>query len=242
VKTFSIFHSDIGNGREINQDYIITSDESHIYVIADGIGGLLNGDVASQLAAQKMLAHLTNLAILDDYYNYMLRATILTNQFVYSYAKENYPDDKIGTTLTSLIFAESKYFISHIGDSRVYLFRNENLDQITKDQTEKEYLKNSSDKYSEIHLNSKKHILTQAVGIKETCTPIIFQGSVYIGDVFLLCTDGLYNLFSHGELTMAFCDHKHKLPELSKYLISTSLKNPRTDNISFIIVKFENNL
>jgi PPM family protein phosphatase len=235
--TAAIALSDIGHSREINEDYVITSDKDNIYIIADGIGGLGRGEVASRLAAQKMYDLLTNTPHSDDYLNHILLSTILTNQYVYNFALRKYPNDKIGTTLTTLIFTEIKYFISHVGDSRCYLFRNKNLEQLTTDQTLKEQLQNSSNEHSETFLNSKRHILTQAVGIKETCTPIIYQGEFERDDIFLLCTDGLYTLISDIELTVVFREHRNKISKLSDHLLSFSLKKNGTDNISFILVQ-----
>jgi PPM family protein phosphatase len=131
------------------------------------------GDVASRLAAQKMFDLLTKTPHAAVDANFVLHAMILTNQHVFNFARDKYPNDQIGTTLTTLVIVKDKYYISHIGDSRCYIFRNKNLKQLTTDQTLKVHLQNSTNTHTEAFLNSKRHILTQAIGIEETCTPII---------------------------------------------------------------------
>jgi PPM family protein phosphatase len=233
----SIAVSDKGRSRQVNEDFVIRSDKDGIYIIADGISGLAKGDAASRLAAQKMYDLLTSAAHSNDYVNFILHSTILTNQYIFNFALENYPNDKIGTTLTALLLAEGKYIISHIGDSRCYIYRDNNLEQLTNDQTLKEQLQNSANEHSEVYLNSKRHILTHAIGIKETCTPIIYQGAVERNDIFLLCTDGLYTAISEKEMTSAFGNYQNKLTELSDHLLAASMTKHETDNISFILVK-----
>jgi PPM family protein phosphatase len=233
----SIAVSDVGRIRQVNEDYVLTSDKDNIYIIADGISGLGKGDVASRLAAQKMFNLLTKTPHANDDANFILHSTILTNQHVFNFALGKYPNDQIGTTLTTLILVKDMYYISHIGDSRCYIFRNKNLKQLTTDQTLKEQLQNSTNGHTEAYLNSKRHILTQAIGIKETCTPIIYQGAAEKNDLFLLCTDGLYTALAESELTHAFRKHQYGLSALADHLLSASLKKNGTDNISFILVK-----
>jgi PPM family protein phosphatase len=236
--TSNISFSDIGKNRKNNQDHILVSEKDNIYIIADGVGGLYRGDIASKKAAHKMAQNIAMEVPLSDYYTHLLRATILTNQFIYNYRSNESPQQKMGTTLTALTFVYPQYYISHIGDSRCYLYRNSKLVQLTEDQTLKERLIKASNDYSAAHLDARKHILTQAIGVKESCTPFIYHNDARSGDIFLLCTDGLHNAFSHDELSDAFYNNKVNVEILSQYLAETSLKQG-ADNISFIIVKVD---
>ena len=237
LKTISVSYSATGPVRNINQDSLFASDVDHVYIIADGVGGLKDGKTASQIAVQKMFAHIKLNSSLEDYYAHMLRATILTNQHVYEYAQSKGADHKMGTTLTALMLIDDQYYLSHIGDSRCYLLRQNNLVQLTEDQTLKEHLKKMSNEHSSGFLDSKKHILTQAVGTSDTCTPLIYQGAVNPQDLFLLCTDGFYNLFSDSELERELADSQRDLSFLVNMFSAASSDERCNDNISFIFVK-----
>ena len=230
-------YTDIGTTRDKNQDYILTSEESNIYIVADGIGGLEGGEIASKIAAEQMFYNVRSRSPHGDFYQHVLRATILTNQYVYNYALKRFHGRRMGTTLTALMFNNSKYIVSHIGDSRCYLFRDERLYPITNDQTLKMHLKKVSNEHSADVLDSKKHILTQAIGIKETCTPILNQNTTEAGDLFMLCTDGLYNTLADDELLQVFKNHSNDISDFSEILIEMSMARHRGDNLSFILVK-----
>jgi len=204
------------------------------------MGGLHEGKVASRLAVQTMADNIRAENPAHSFYAHVLNAVILTNQTVFGFAQENYPGLKIGTTLSALIIHQLKYYVAHIGDSRCYLFRKEKLIQITEDQTLEQKISKISFGHSKKFLKSKRHILTHAIGVKESCSPIIYHDDAKVGDLFLLCTDGLYNAMSAEEIRTLLCKNSSDLDSLSKDLLSHSLERDGSDNISHIVVKVEN--
>jgi len=199
------------------------------------MGGLHDGKVASQLAVQNMVKNVSTETPAHNFYAHILNAVIFTNQNVFNFAQEHYPGLKMGTTLSALIIHQSKYYVAHIGDSRCYLFRKNKLIQITEDQTLEQRIRKTSADYSKTFLKSKRHILTHAIGIKESCSPIIYHDEVKVDDLFLLCTDGLHNAISNEEIETMICNGKNNLDKLSNDLLSFSLEMDGSDNISFII-------
>ena len=235
----SCSNSNIGNKRKNNQDSIYSSNEQQIYLVADGMGGLHDGKLAGQLAVQNMAKNIHNEHPIHNFYAHILNAVILTNQNVYNFSQKHYPGQKMGTTLSALVIHQSRYYVAHIGDSRCYLFRKEKLIQITEDQTLEQKIKKSSTDNSRKFLKSKRHILTQAIGVKESCSPIIYSSEVKVGDLFLLCTDGLHNAIKNEVIETILGNNANDLDKLSEDLLSHSLEKDGSDNISYIIVQVQ---
>lgn len=240
--------TDIGNKREINQDNLIalqsyTNNKSiGVYCVADGMGGLNDGEYASRLATQesakwykknfRLLSKKTirykklKKSLMDLFYG--------INKTIYNYGRQK--GIRIGTTYSLLLLLGEKYYLVHAGDSRIYLKRNGKLYLLTKDQT---WVNEQVDKglmtTEQAQMHPKKNVLTNCIGCFEVPSVCIGEGSVMLDDSFLLCSDGLYNLVTTDEISMGMsCDN---LDYVSAELLNLVKSRGASDNITILLVK-----
>ena len=205
--------TDIGNKRKVNQDsFIALSDEAFghsfgVFCVADGMGGLSEGEYASRLATQKTIEwYKKNLTQLKKIWvnEKKLKESLKTlffeiNKIIYEYGIEK--NIKVGTTYSLLLLIGNKYYIVHAGDSRIYLKRNDKLFMLTKDQT---WVNDQVDKgfmsQEQADNHPKKNVLANCMGCFENPSICTGEGNVMLNDSFLLCSVGLYNLVTADEI------------------------------------------
>ncbi len=203
--------SDIGRVRRRNEDSFALSAEHGLAVVADGMGGHPGGDIASQVAARTALETLVdaigdgNEATFREHATtHMERAIISAHGSIRSRGEAEPRLDGMGTTLTVMVAQRDggHWAIGHVGDSRVYLFRDGVLVQLTRDDTwVQQQIDNEIMKPEQARRSAYAHLLTQCVGLEETPTPQVLTGEGQPGDCYLLCTDGLVGMLSDEEIT-----------------------------------------
>ena len=161
--------SDIGLVRPINEDSFACISPD-FYVVADGMGGHLAGEIASQLAVEtikKIILH--NETDSTDFTQLLKHAINTANKEILAKATINDSYNGMGTTVTSVLIKNETVFWGHIGDSRLYLIRNKTLTQLTNDHSLVwELLEQGSINKEEAQNHPQKNVLTRAVGIEET--------------------------------------------------------------------------
>jgi PPM family protein phosphatase len=211
-----------------------------VFIIADGMGGHNSGGLASRLAvknaseyikkAPEMIISNSNIpsAITD-----IIQAT---NSSVYESSRQNIENSGMGTTFIIAVAFENKLFIGHVGDSRVYLLRNDDIIKITTDHSYiEELVKIGSLTREEAENHPKKNIITRALGCFDTLEADIFSCDIKKGDSFILCTDGLTNMLSEQEIKGAVLDSK--TPEKAcDLLINMANQKGGKDNITVIVI------
>lgn len=169
--------SDVGKAREINEDYFYISypdDEIQLFILADGMGGYNGGEVASKLAVTSAKNYILsnfekNNSDKDTILDLVKNSSQYANMVVYEKAKENPELSKMGTTLDICLIYQSKAFISHIGDSRIYRIRKDFMRKLTKDHSYVQQLIDEGKITKEESLkHPKKNMLMKALG----CTPL----------------------------------------------------------------------
>lgn len=190
----SAMKTDIGNHREINEDYGISTaiEDSYIYIVADGMGGHLAGEVASKMAIETIISFIeNNKNMLDQPVKLINAAVEYANKEIYNKSKD--PDFKnMGTTCELLIAKANKAYIGHVGDSRVYLIRDNNIFQITRDHSLiNDLVASGSISEDEALKIPQKNIITRALGSEEAISADIHEVDIEKGDFILLCTDGV---------------------------------------------------
>ncbi|HMM20472.1 MAG TPA: Stp1/IreP family PP2C-type Ser/Thr phosphatase [Selenomonadales bacterium] len=190
--------SDIGRVREINEDSFICAPP--LLVVADGMGGHVAGEVASQLAAatlQKCVLSQTDQPAAAA----LNKAIEQANTLIYRMAKEKNELSGMGTTVTAAYVDEAVLYWGHVGDSRLYLVRDGELQQITEDHSlVGELVRSGSISAEEALTHPHRNILTRAVGTSDQVR--VDSGAIDLreGDVVLLCTDGLTNMVPDEEI------------------------------------------
>jgi protein phosphatase len=215
-----------------------------LFMVADGMGGEASGEVASQLAAvtvpKRLYDNLKSLGTVSEAnFVILLREAIeYANQIIFQKALANPAYRGMGTTTTASALFGQHLFVGQVGDSRCYLIRNKQITQLTRDQTFLNYLKDiGAELPTDPEKDSRKSILTQAVGSSETLDVKVTYIRVCQGDRILMSSDGLYNMVPEADL-LEIASRGDGLSDCCKALIEKGNANGGTDNITVILAEF----
>jgi len=234
-----------GMVRTNNEDSIFSSTKKDLFIVADGMGGHLGGEIASRTAVNKIRYFIKNK--FDNYsenkngvLNLICDAMNYASCAIYTLGKKDDALCGMGTTGVVAVLFDKKIYIGHVGDSRAYLINNK-IKQITKDHSlVQELLLSGTITVDEAKNYPHKNIITRALGIDEKVKVDTYNIKLKENEIILLCTDGLTNLVSDKEI---FNIVRLNTPNKAvKLLIDEANARGGTDNISVIIIKNENNI
>ncbi|WP_312425782.1 Stp1/IreP family PP2C-type Ser/Thr phosphatase [Lacrimispora sp.] len=232
--------TDTGRVRTANQDYVYAQAEPlgtlpNLFLVADGMGGHQAGDYASRYIAESLVDHLKQAdssGIVP-----LLREEILkVNGMLYQESMKSTELNGMGTTLVAAVIEDTTMYVANVGDSRLYLVKNNRLQQITKDHSYVEelvslgQLERGSRDYQE-----KKNIITRAVGTEDKLEVDFFEVSLEPGDYVLMCSDGLSNMVEDAEIEEIICSEL-ELQEKAEKLITIANDNGGKDNIAVVLI------
>jgi protein phosphatase len=222
--------------RKNNEDSYYINEACRLFVIADGMGGHEHGKMASRMAVEHFMQMADDNTSAGFSLEQMERMLEEANQEIYS-RQEALHIDVMGTTLTAVKIADSHLYAGHIGDSRLYLYRDEELTQLTQDHSYYAELLRQGN--TDIPLeNRQKNVLLKALGPEETAEGQFFEEEIYPDDILLLCTDGLYNAVSHAELQQMI-EHTTDLQSTVNDMIALALSHGASDNITAILYRHD---
>ena len=243
--------TDIGKIREKNEDNVLISSDLGLGVVADGMGGHSAGEIASNIAVSVLAETIrkinTNqlkipenfLPKLDLTERKLLMAANLANAAIYSTAQSSDIYRMMGTTLTGILFDGDFATAVHVGDSRLYLFRDKKIVQITTDHSlAMEHVRRGLLTRAEADHSKIQNVLTRAMGIKKNIEFDLLKFPVKIGDMLLLCSDGLYKGLSENDMG-DILRKGNQLPivKLCKQLVRVPNDKDGQDNISAVLIK-----
>tara|TARA_R110001592_G_scaffold49482_4_gene154285 strand:+ start:6848 stop:7522 length:675 start_codon:yes stop_codon:yes gene_type:complete len=221
--------------RNLNEDSILNVPESGMWAVADGMGGHSAGDVASQQVVSELEA-LSNQGTLSELVDAVDDALLEANLKLRTHSRNHLNGVTIGTTVVCLILKENTGAVLWVGDSRLYRYRKGVLEQLTRDHSEVQARIDSGILSAEqAEKSTIKNILSRAVGAFEELAIDVNAFTILADDVFLLCSDGLYNELSNHELEKLL--HTTSLKKMASDLMRASLSRKAKDNISLIVVK-----
>ena len=235
IKWESYALTDVGCVRKVNEDAILEAPEKNMWVVADGMGGHHVGDVASK----KIIEGLQQLSIQDslgDCVEVVEDAILQVNQQLLDYAKEAFGSQTMGSTVVCLVIVKHIGVCLWAGDSRLYRYRNQQLQQLSRDHSQVAEMVNMgliSEEEAEIHPH--RNVITRAVGVEEELFLELNIFGVQVGDTYLLCSDGLYNAVCNQDIESALSDNN--VEEVSIKLLKQAIENDAQDNVSVIVVK-----
>jgi serine/threonine protein phosphatase PrpC len=236
------FESHIGRVRQTNEDagVIQPLQEGWIAaIVADGMGGHNAGDIASRMAVEKILSHLQGLSFpLDtvEIENEIDSAIHQANQAILQYAKENPECSGMGTTVVIAVVNEQGGVLAHIGDSRIYRWHEGKLQLLTNDHTlVNELLKNHQITPEEAISHPRRNIITRAVGTDGVVEADFRMIEWQVGDILLLCSDGLYGKVPQEEMEKIL--HELDIEKAAKELVHLALEAGGQDNITVALLK-----
>lgn len=255
--------TDVGRTRDHNEDTFLVADlatgtlefdggeqravgeRGALFMVADGMGGAAAGELASELAAQTIHAHLMTTWVNDaertrEQFAFRVREAVEeANRKIHAYAAEH-PDVRgMGTTVTAAGVFGHDLFLAQIGDSRAYLVRRGVATQLTKDQSLTQRLVDAGEMTEEqAEKSERKNIILQALGPDPQVRVELTYEELRRGDLLLLCSDGLSGQVRRQE----FAEHAGRiadLPELCSTLIDLANTRGGPDNITVVAARFE---
>ncbi|WP_072681738.1 PP2C family protein-serine/threonine phosphatase [Rhodococcoides corynebacterioides] len=222
--------SDRGLVRSNNEDSVYAG--ARLLALADGMGGHAAGEVASQLMIAA-LAHLDDDEPGDDLLGKLERATREGNATIAEQVEEDPELDGMGTTLTAILFGGRKIGLVHIGDSRAYLLRDDELTQITRDDTFVQSLVDEGRITAEqAHSHPQRSLIMRALTGNEI-EPTLTVREARAGDRYLLCSDGLSDVVSSETIADTLREGENDV--CADRLIELALRSGGPDNVTVVV-------
>lgn len=197
--------TDVGMVRQGNEDnfFAEADDRRGVFVVADGMGGHAAGEVASEMAVQIIARHLLPMTSVkqEGASGLVAKAMQDANRAIYDRMLAETDKQGMGTTASVMFLSDHGYLIGQIGDSRAYLLRDGALSQITKDHS---YVQEQVDAGlltpEQARYHPYSNVITRCVGASDEVEADIYTGEARVGDVFLLCSDGLTGMVDDRRL------------------------------------------
>ena len=240
--------TDPGPVRENNEDAFLVEVDAGLFVVADGMGGHASGEVASEIAVETVAEVLlesedpdeTRLERVtpDDEEAIRERLRYCMNQASLRIRREAMANPKhtgMGTTLCVLLIEDDVAHLGHVGDSRIYLFRDDRLTRLTRDHTVVQQEIDAGRLTPELaRIVPHKNILTQSVGYHGPVEPDTSTRPVQPGDIFLICSDGLTDPLDDDALAELIRGAARD--DLAEVLTQAALVNGTEDNVTVVVV------
>ncbi|MFV1996384.1 MAG: Stp1/IreP family PP2C-type Ser/Thr phosphatase [Acidiferrobacterales bacterium] len=230
-----------GMVRTNNEDSISTLDDLGVAILADGMGGHQAGEVASSMAVEMVKQFFTETMGNGDSTpigEQMLESVELANTAVFELSQQRPECAGMGTTLVVCAFVSGKIITAHVGDSRLYRLRENNLEQITQDHSVVQELVSRGFMSPEEANNSmNKNLVTKALGIEAAVEADLDEQDYQAGDLYLLCSDGLSDVVSDGEIEKSLIDCQGDIDVAAKTLVEQANTAGGPDNISVVLVR-----
>lgn len=245
--------TDVGQVRHHNEDFIASDANRGIAVLADGMGGMNAGEVASSMSVHVVMDELAGFVDGGSKFQIagyaegdergleeqVVQATVEKANSAVFHVSQTQPQCRgMGTTIVTTLFYDNKIAVGHIGDSRLYRLRNDCLEQITKDHS---FVQELIDKglYTEVEArsSSQKNVVTRAVGIAPTIEVEVNEHRTQPEDLYLMCSDGLTDLISDEDVQKIMLLFGSDMVGMAEQLIEIANASGGKDNISIILIR-----
>jgi protein phosphatase len=197
IRIESCGRTDVGLRRSNNEDSFVSSSELGLLALADGMGGAASGEVASGIFADtaRELLSAGPPPTEEEVEDLVRRTFLLANQRIRELAAREPAHKDMGCTGEMVVFTDEGYVAGHVGDSRIYLFREGRLRQVTKDHS---FVQEQVDQGlltpGQARVHAFRHMILRAIGIHDAMAVDLISGKAYPDDLILLCSDGLTDM------------------------------------------------
>lgn len=232
-------HSDVGRVREVNEDYFGTfrGRFGELLVVCDGMGGHKGGETASRLAVDSIKNHFENLSAGFNVKQELHNALSSANNKIVETAKQDRSLEGMGSTAVIVLFKDDLAYTANLGDSRIYLVRDEEIKQLTTDHSLVQQMIDSdvlTPEEAESH--PKKNVITKSLGREGEVEPDISEPIKLLkNDKFILCTDGLTNYLKDEEILNITANNP--VQQAAGKLVDLANENGGSDNITVQIAE-----
>lgn len=238
------FKSDRGKRRSNNEDACFVMPKENIYMVADGVGGNNAGECASNMAVSKIAECIKNNSLeevtdKDQIATYLQKCVAAANSGIIKFAISNKENRGMATTLVMCYIKDEMLYTANIGDSRGYICRDGELFQITEDHSYvNNLIKMGAITHEEAKDHEKGHMITKALGAAKEAEADYYQTKLELGDVVLLCTDGLYGELPEEKIEKLIAGEED-MPKLAEKLIAYANEAGGRDNITAVCIKIK---
>jgi serine/threonine protein phosphatase PrpC len=245
--------SDVGRVRTNNEDSYQILDSLNLFVLSDGMGGEAHGEIASALAVETIVKYCTapkddsGATLTDsaeslhwsDHTKKLQSAVREANAKIYESAHKNTAQRGMGATVTTVWANEGKLSIAHVGDSRAYLLRAGNLQQLTNDHSlVAEQVRRGIITPQQAEESDMQSVLLRALGAHEDVEVDVDEAGIYSGDVLLLCSDGLTRMVTEPEIAGTL-QAETSPGKAAQKLVDLANEGGGLDNVTVIVVRFQ---
>jgi PPM family protein phosphatase len=205
--------TDPGPVRRHNEDAFFQNDDIGLYIVADGMGGHAAGDVAAQLAVDAVVGFIRRSEGDEEYSwpygivsnlslnaNRLRTAIYLANRRVFRAAEACDDYTGMGTTIVAALAWNDRLAVGHVGDSRLYRFRGDALEQLTQDDSWAAMTLGHRAHDAAPGASGMRHVLTNVLGAREETEVHVQEHVITHGERFLLCSDGVHGTLTCGQL------------------------------------------
>ena len=232
-----------GFSRDNNEDAFSIFPDRNLYILADGMGGHQAGEVASRMAVDTASNFINGQELKSPtelHGEILMGAIYAAHQSIQEMASSDFNLTSMGTTLVLAWIPPpgNTLWLSHVGDSRAYLFHQGNLRRLSEDHTYLNQIRKAGKLPEDPHNWPPRNILSQAVGSSLVISPDVLNLELHPGDRILLASDGLHDVLSDMQISQILSEPKlpHKLCD---DLINSALQNSAEDNVTVIVVQVE---
>jgi len=244
-----VVRTDTGKVRPHNEDSVFAAADLGLAVVADGMGGYNAGEVASGMATSLLGTALERLfgeragsgrnsgrRVWD--HDVLDQEISRVNDTIYDTALTQPQCSGMGTTLVMVLFHDNGMTVAHLGDSRLYRLRGDEFQQITRDHSLlQEQIDSGLITPEQARLSRNKNLVTRALGVDPGVEPEIRDYDVQVGDIYLLCSDGLPDMVEDEDIAMTLSSLSSNLEVCADHLVDMANDNGGRDNISVVLIK-----
>ncbi len=245
--------TDVGMKRTHNEDYFSLMEDEQLFIVADGMGGHSSGEVASRMAAETVSEFYQRTKDEEATWPYKMDRGLsyienrlvcgvkLANYKIYEAASKDIRYKGMGTTIVTCLVSGDKIYIAHVGDSRLYRFRADALEQVTRDHSLLEDYKDAKPDMTEEEERNfpHKNVITRALGMRDTVQVDVKTEDVMDGDIYCLCSDGLSGMVTdeHLEKIIATTDD---LEQMVSEQVDQANRAGGVDNVTTLVIHCSN--
>jgi len=247
-------HTDVGLVRDHNEDYMEIEAGLGLVVLADGMGGYQAGEVASEIASNTIVEELTkplkklhtqqkktaiSNAVTRHQVGILLeQAVIKANEMVFECAEEEDEYRGMGTTVVAAVFFQDFVCIAHVGDSRLYRLRGNELTQLTTDHSVlQELIECGWCTPEQARYSPNRNLVTRALGVGDKVEVDVDDLLIMPKDIYLLCSDGLSDMVDDKEIAALIKENHTHLDRSAELLVDLANEKGGEDNISVILTR-----
>ena len=231
--------SDKGLKRHGNQDSFMVDERAGVFIVADGVGGHMGGEVASALAvetAREVIAHPK--ANMFTPKEVLMQAYRESNFRIFQRAHQEAKLSGMGTTMVMAYVRASRLYIANVGDSRCYLYRKPYVWQLTEDHSlVNEQIRMGILSEEVARKTIAKNVITRSVGFEPEVFPDIIEREITVNDTYILCSDGLSGMITDQRIAQIL--NEAALEKAAPQLLQQALTNGGDDNVTVLVLNFQ---